>query len=887
MAGGRAGGVQAWFTRVAALFRRRKLDCDLDAELRAHLEMAADENRHRGMSADDARRAALRDFGGLTQVRETMRLREGFPLIENFRRDVGYALRQMRKSPGFATVVVLTLGLGIGATTAIFTLVYSALVRPLPYPEGERIIAIHDARVLGQSTGGLTSLPRFWDVRARNRSFESMGFFYFGEGTVITGTKLPVSVHKARTNAGFFEVLGVRALLGRTYDAHDDQPHMPETVVLSYAAWQKLFGGDPGVINQQVTLDQNAVTIVGVMPPSFDSPSGVELWHSAEFDESYGGGDRGEESRFFNVFARLKPGVTLAMAQGDLQRIGEQLRCEHPDSDGVWQFRSETLREDRYGAMRPALVVLMIASVLLLTIACINVANLLLSRSTARRREVALRRALGASAGRMTMQFLTESLVLGLAGGGVGVAAAWALVRGAAAKLPGRLGLPGVVEMQWPVVGVALLIAVGTSIVFGIAPALENRRVELNTAMKRGEARLAGAGHRLRIALIAVQVGLSLILLVAATLMAESLWHLVKNPLGFEPEHLLTFSIKLPWGTKDAAIRNFYANVQERLEALPGVTAVGQTDAPPATDFHLRSNFDADWLPRITSQPANQPAINAEDRNIGGNFLGAMGTPLLAGRALTAQDSLVKNIPVLVNQELVRQYLPGGNPLGRHLLVEGTPHEIVGEIANLRGTAGSIVSPPGPEVYWPADGNGGVTQRFFVVRSRTDAEQLVRAVREQVHAVDPQQAIANVGTMDELLDKAVAQPRLNMAVVAAFAGIALLLACVGIYGVVAFFVAQRTLEIGVRMALGATRGEIAALFAKKALLPAAVGLASGTCVALGLTQLLRTQLYGVRPSDPLVYAASIAALLVPVIIATLRPALVAASVNPVEALRAD
>jgi predicted permease len=469
-------------SRFLALFRRRGLDRDLDTELRSHLEMAEAEHCRLGMGAEEARAKALRDFGGLTQVRETVRVREGVLWIENLRRDVLYALRQMRRSPGFATVVVLTLALGIGATTAIFTLVYSTLVRPLPFPEDDRILAIHDTRLQGQSTAGLMDAPRYWDVLAQNRSFESMGFFYFGQGVLIADTKLPVSVRKARTNAGFFEVLGVRALLGRTYDAHDDQPHMPETVVLSYAAWKKLFDGDPGVINRQVTLDQNAVTIVGVMPPSFDSPSGVELWHSAEFvpDAS---DYRGEGSRYLNVFARLKPGVTLAMAQGDLERIGEQLRREHPDSDGLWQFRSETLREDRYGAMRPALLVLTIASALLLVIACINVANLLLSRATARQREVALRRALGASAGRMTMQFLTESLVLGLVGGGVGVAAAFALVRGVGAKLPGRLGLPGVVAMSWPVIGIAVLIAVGTGIAFGIVPALENRRVELNTAM--------------------------------------------------------------------------------------------------------------------------------------------------------------------------------------------------------------------------------------------------------------------------------------------------------------------------------------------------------------------------------------------------------------------
>jgi predicted permease len=875
--------LRVMLSRWAAMFRRKKLDSELDEELRSHLEMAAEENRRRGMSEDEARRKAMRDFGGMTQVRETVRLREGVPSIENLRGDVGYALRQMRKSPGFATVVVLTLALGIGATTAIFTLVYSTLLRSLPYPQADRIMALHDTRLQGQSTGGLTDVPRFFDVQARNRSFESLSFFFFDQSTMIAGRNLPVAVQAAGTNAGFWDVLGVGPLLGRTYDARDDRAKMPETAVLSYAGWQKLFGGDPDVINRQVSLDQRAVTIIGVMPRGMEMPSGIDLWHDAQFDPAEWTKYRGEGTRFINVFGRLRPGVTLAIAQGDLQRIGAQLRQEHPDSDGVWQFTSETLREDRFGGIRPALLVLMIASAPLLLIACINVANLLLSRATARQREVELRRALGASAGRMVLQFLTESTVLGVVGGAIGVVAAFALVRGVAAKLPGRLGVPGTVEMNWPVVWMALLVSVGTGIAFGIAPALENRRMELNTAMKSGEARLGGSGHRLRSALVAVQVGLSLILLVGASLLAESLWHLMKNPLGFVPEHVLTFSLRLPWNTKEGQIRNLYAGVQERIEALPGVTAVGQMDALPTVDWHLRSNFDADWLPRT----ANKPAINAEDRSIGGNFLGAMGTPLLAGRTLTEQDSLVKDIPILVNQELVRQYLPGGNPLGRHLLVEGTPHEIVGVIANLRGTAGSIASPPGPEVYWPADGNGGVTQRYFVVRSQIDPEQLVRAVREQVHAVDPQQAIGNIGTMDELLDKAVAQPRLNMAVVASFAGIALLLACVGIYGVVAYSVAQRTQEIGVRMALGATRREIALLFVRRAVVPAAFGLLAGTCVSLGLTQLLRSQLYGVRPNDPLVYAVSIAALLVPAVIATLRPALAAASVNPVEALRTE
>ena len=870
-------------SRCAALFRRGKMDRELDDELRAHLEMAAEENQRRGMNANEARQAALREFGGVTQVRETVRLREGWPVIENLRRDIGYAFRQMRRAPGFTSMVVLTLALGIGATTAMFTLVYSTLLRPLPYPQANRLLALHDARLHGASTGGLMSVPRFFDLKARNHSFASMGFFFFDQATLIDGSQLPVAVKAAGVNADFWKVFEVSPLLGRTFTEADDVRHAPETVVLSYGGWQKIFGGDRSVIQRQIMLDGSAATVIGVMPANFSVPSGIDLWHSAQFAAGDWSTYRGEGTRFINVVARLRPGVTAAMARADLARIGTQLRREHPDSDGMWQFSSESLRQNRYGAIQPALIVLLLASGLLLAIACINVANLLLSRATARRREVALRRALGASARRIVAQFLTESTLLALVGGGVGVLAAWGLVHFLAVQLPGRLGLPGEIQMQWPVVAFALAAAVLTGIAFGIAPARESRRVELHTTLKQGETRLGGSGHSLRNALIAVQVGLSLMLVVGASLLAESLWHLLKNPLGFQPDHLLTFSVGLPWDTKEAQIRNVFDSLQQRLEQLPGVTAVGQMDALPTTDWHLRSNFDADWLPRI----ANQPAINAEDRNIGGDFLGAMDVPLLAGRTFTDEDSRMKEIPILVNEALVRAYLPGGNPLGRHLIVGGDPHEIVGVLADVRGTAGSIAALASPEVYWPADGDTGVTHRSFVVRSHVPPDVLIPAVRAAVHAVAPQQAIGNVATMDQLLDKAVAQPRLNMVVVASFAGIALVLACVGIYGVVAFFVSQRTQEIGVRMALGASRGEIGLLFVRRALTTAALGLAGGTVAALALTRLIESQLYGVRADDPLVYAASALALLVPVLLATLQPAWRAASVNPVEALRTE
>jgi putative ABC transport system permease protein len=868
--------------RLRTLFLRKRFRSELDEEMAFHREQAERELVAAGMTRDEARYAAMRRFGNETRMRERTHETVEFG-IEHLWQDCRYAARQIVRSPGFAIAVVGTLTLGIGATTAIFTLVYGALMRSLPYPQADRIVRINDVRLQGQSTGGLVSVPRFYDVQGRTTSFESMGFFFFERATLIAGQQLPISIRRAGTNAGFWKVYRAHPLLGRTFDERDDQPNAPQVAVLSYTAWRQIFGGDPGVIGGQVTIEEKSTTIVGVMPRDFNVPNGIDLWCPAQFNT----GDwkwRGEGTRFINVFARLNPGASLASAQSDLQRIGEQLRHEHPDTDGLWQFGSRSLRDDLYGELRPALVVLLIASGFLLLIACINVSNLFLTRATARQREVALRRALGASQRRIQMQFLTASSLLSLAGGLAGLALTYVLIRGIATRLPGRLGTPGTVEMNWPAVWLAFALAVGAGVAFGFAPALRNRRGELNSSLKSGEARIAGAaGGAVRSAFIAIQVCLSLVLLVGASLLSESLWNLIKSPLGFAPDHLLTFEVSLPWSSNQAVIRNFFFSTQQKIEALPGVSAVGQIDALPTVDWHLRSNFDADWLPRV----ANHPRIGAEDRHIAGDYLAAMGTTLLSGRAFTLADQSAKPIPVIVNQQLARQYLPGGDPVGKHLFVGNEAFPIVGVIADVRGTAGSIAKPPGPEVYWPADADEGVIQRYFIVRSQTPPEQLIKSIQQQVHEVDPRQAISGVATMDDLLSQSVAQPRLNMALIAAFALIALLLACVGIYGVVAWSVAQRVQEIGVRMALGATRPQILRLIVSRAASATIVGLAAGTCLALLLTRLLRSQLYGVSPDSPSIYAASILLLLVPALLAALRPALRAASVNPVEALRAE
>jgi putative ABC transport system permease protein len=865
-------------------WRRKRSQSDFSSELQAHLDLEVDRlMAEQGLSEPEAREQAQKAFGNVTRSEERFYESDRLAWLDHLRRDAIYAFRQLSKDKGFTAIATATLALGIAATTSIFTLVNATLLRALPYQDGDRIISIKDTRLVGQSTGGLVGVPRFFDLQARNNSADKLAFYFFDAPTLIAGSSSPTPLVGVRASGDFWHILGIQPALGRTFTANDDRPKSPDVAVISDAVWRRVFGGDPHIVNQLVQIDGSAATIIGVVPPGLQYPSKIEIWRPSQFDpvDWSHPDNRFNGSRFVNVIGRLKPGLELAAAQKDFQRIGEQLRREFPSSDSEWQFSSESLRDYLYGGLKPALLILLAASAVLLAIACINVANLLLSRATTRSREVALRRALGASQGRIFGQFLTENALLALAGGTLGLLAALATVAWLGARLPGRLSAAGV-ELNWPVVGFTLALSLATSIFFGMPPALASRRNDLNANLKSGDHRTGGAaGSGLRELLIALEVALSLILLVGASLLGESLWNLMKSPLGFVPDQVLSFHLELPWDNGSLRNRRFFDELQTKIQDLPGVAAAGQITALPTVDWHLRSNFDVDWMPRTP----NGNAVNVEDRHISGDYLGAMRIPLLAGRGFTESDNRSKKLVALVNQEFLRQYGQNQALIGRHLINSWAQFEIVGIIGDVRGTAGSIERPPSPELYMLADGE--TSRRTFVVRSTLPADQLVPGIRAAVHDLDANQAIREVATLDDLIHESVAQPRFNMGLLSSFAAIALLLAMTGIYGVVSYSVTQRSAEIGIRMALGATRTQICSLFLRLSLVAVALGFGLGGALALLFTRLLRSQLYAVEPNHPLAYVVSILALLLPVSLASLRPALRAACLNPLETLRRD
>jgi len=792
--------------------------------------------------------------------------------------DIRYALRQSQKSPGFTVIVVLTLALGIGANSAIFTVVEAVLLRPLPYPKSEQIVQLQDFNSRRAENHGIISVPRLQDVRDQNHVFDSVAYQFLMNSTLALPGKLPERVQGSGVSGDFWKVMGVQPLLGRTFDTSGDTPNSPDYTVLSYGLWQRMFGGDQNVIGQLITLDGKPSTVIGVMPREFDYPSGTELWRTTHFP-LWQITSRGDESRFMAALARLKPDVTLRGTQNDLDVIAGRLAQQHQQTDADWVFRATPLHAALVGDLRPALLVLMAAVVLVLLIACANVANLLLSRAAFRQREVAIRQALGAGKWRLMTQFLTEGVLLCMIGGGLGLATVVPLIHVLVSHLPKGLQ-PDAIHVNVAVVAFTFGVCVLTGTLLGLAPALALVRPDVQTTLKQTEGRTTGLGsHRFRGFMIAAEVGLSLLLLVGAGLLIETFRKLQQTQLGFNPDHVLTFEISFPWGSDPVRLHRFYSGVLDRLHTLPGVKTAGTISRLPLHTFSLPRTF---WL---EGEPhAAGGGMLAEARSVSGDYFQAMNIPLLAGRVFTENDAQPKAPPVvLISKLVVDQYFPQKNPVGQRLNFEGGSAEIVGVVGTVRGQGSELQASPRAQMYWVD--NGGWPNNQFAVRSSVPPETLIPAIREQIHELDPNQTIHTVATMDSLVDDAVSQPRMTMFLLTAFAGLALLLAGVGLYGVIAYLVTERTREIGVRMALGAQRRQILRLFVGQGMRWSLAGAGAGLITAVLLVRFLRSLLFEVAPYDPLVFGGVAVFLTVIVFLACYASARRATKVDPMVALR--
>ena len=857
--------------------RRKRLMEDLDQDIRDYIERETRDNIDRGMPLEQARYAALRKFGNVTRVKEETREVWSFIWLEQLWQHVRYALRQLRRNPGFTVVAALTLALGIGANTAIFSVINAALLTPLPFPHPDRLVQIWERNPHIGLDQGVVSPYNFLDWQSQSHDFEAMAA-YQHEHFSLTGGPLPVGLSGRRVSADFFRVLGVRPMLGRDFLANEDRPGAGHVAIMSYAAWQDHLNGDPGIVGKAITLDGESYTVIGVMRADFPSSDlGSDAWTTPGFELK--GGSR--SSHYLFAVGRLKPGVALAAARSEMDTIADRLALQYPDSNSHSGIMLVPLQDEIVGNSRAALLVLWGAVGLVLLIACANVANLLLSRGIARRREFAVRAALGAGRMRLITQLVTESTLLASAGGVLGLAVAHraigAIVR--TAVIPRAHGI----TLDARVLAFTAALSILTGIVFGLAPAFASSSLDLNSALKEtgGVMEASASGWRLRSGLVVAEIALSVVLLAGAGLLIKSLWLLGRVSPGFNPKDVLAArlslpDLKYPKGIERAAV---FKRVIERLEAVPAVASVGGVNDLPFSGSETSSSFDIEGMPPRSAEENRQ----ADRRDISPDYFKAMGIPLLKGREFTDQDNADSPNVAIINQDLARKHWPAGDPLGQRIKLYDKDWEIVGIVGDVKLL--DLAAQDKPELYLPCAQSGSPPWMFFAIRSRVGAESLIASMREAVRDVVPDQPLYDVRTMEERVEASTAPRRLNALLLGVFAALALVLSAVGTYGVIAYSVAQRTRELGIRMALGAERADVLRMVTRKGLVLAGVGVALGAAAALGLTQFLASMLFSVRPADPLTFVSVCVLLVTVALVSSYIPARRATKVDPMVALR--
>jgi predicted permease len=897
--------LRRFFIRLSNFTTGRRADQRLRDEIAEHVALQTEENLRAGMSPVEARRQAALKLGAVQAVSENYHAEVGLPLMENLLQDARYALRMLVKSPGFAAIAILTMALGVGANTAIFSIVDAVLLRSLPYPDPDRLV-----RVFFNEPGvGLRdvrfSKPELDDLQTRAGVFEDVTPIFEGSEN-LTGVKQPERVEAVNGSFSYFSMLGVTPQIGRLFGPQDFAPGFAPEAVISDGLWRRAYGADPNVVGRTLRIDGDPTTIIGVLPRGFRHPGPTT---SGDVDVFGAGGFSGDPfpppmrgTRILvSGIGRLKPGVTLAQAQARLTAMAHELRHDFPTDyppQAQWTIEIQPLQETLVGKVRPMLLVLLGAVILIVFIVSLNIANLLLARASGRQQEMAMRLALGASRGRMVRQMLTESMLLSLIGGAAGIATAVGTLGFIVRFVPSNIPRLNEVRIDWVVLAFALLISILTGLVFGLAPALHSAKVALSSSIREGG---RGSGYstktgRLRDVLIVSELAFAVILMVGAGLLLRTLRDLLQENPGFNPTQVVTANTWLgvpndPKTDPYLGIRGtatFDRELLRRMKAIPGVELAAITSSLPTTNNNPSAvgGLETESL-AIEDRPVESSQdLRAERIRISPDYFKVFQATLLRGRSFTEGDEDGKPLVAILDESTARKYWPDRDPLGRRVRFGQDPAKpwitVVGVIKDIKNDGLDINGVPHVYVSTYQDPSKQVS---VVLRTSLPAALLEPQIRHEIQSIDPGLPVFNVSSMNDILDRSLASRRFSADLVGGFAGLAVLLASVGIYGLLAYMVGQRSREIGIRMALGAQRGDILKLFLRKGVALAGVGIVAGLVVSASTASMMASLLYGVRPHDPAVFLIVPLLLFAIAVLASYLPARRATKVNPMIAFR--
>ena len=880
--------VRRQLARVRALVCRSRLDQEFDDEMAAHLAMAVDAYVKQGLSAEQARRAAVLRLGNRASLMEQQRELQRLPLVETAWRDLHLTVRRLRRAPAFAATTILTLALGIAANTAIFSICNALLIEPLPYPDADRVVVIHERDLNDGDTGAVTPAD-FVDWRQRTRAFAHLSALSpYPHFNLTTGGE-PERLSGAAVSADFFELLGTELTLGRSFRADEELPGREGVVVLSHELWLRRFHADRTIIGRAIALSEKPHVVIGVLPANFrfiaqrsdiNSRRGFDVWVPLVFDPALL--PKLRETHPLRVFGRLAPSVTVAQSEADLSTIAEQLAREHPRSNENRGVRVVALSTHIFRHVRTGLLALQAAVSIVLLIACANISNLLLTRAVDRRHEFAVRIALGASARRVYQQVLTEAGVLTLAGGGAGLLGGWAML-GVLKRVMPEMPRADQIGIDQRVVAFTAGLSLLTALVFAAAPLVHQLRADANEALAQGGRRTVVGSSRLRQFLTVAEIALAFVLVVGAGLIVQSLWRLMQVEPGFHRERVLAAKVSLSASRyrTPAAVADFHRRVLERVRTLPDVQSAG------ATAFLPLGGTTNTWGFQIEHQPS--PKTSAGYRPATAGFIESMRIPLINGRTFTDADSADAPRVVLISETLRRTYFANQEAVGRRLRLLDPTMEwrtIVGVVGDVRHDG--LASTTGPVIYVPvAQTPFTVLDMSLVVRTATVPESVIGAIREAVRTVDRDQPVYEIETMARIVEATLEQPRFHSALLSGFAFAALVLACVGIYGVMAQTVAARARELAVRAAMGATQDALQGLILRQTAIVTGIGLLAGLLGMSLLTRLLGTMLYEVSATDPKTLIAAALAVVAVALLAAYVPARRAGRVDPVALLRQE